>query len=754
MKLARGALRVLYRRKLDTLSLIALVALVVFIYGALSLSVYNVKEHVYVQVRSELGDVAIASTFSGEKASLIAEKAGASMYRLYLVAFAKMEAGGENVSVVLIGAPYFDEAVKVKALSGGEPRGPGEAAYYRVISGGGFEVPDVPPGSTVRVYAYAYNGSLLVFDLAVTGVYRGFSWIAGSPYALVVDESVVRTVTGGVYYLAAFWAGSVEGDEIDRLEDSLLRALEEEGMQAYWVFKNKKEENPIVNLLESAANIIFIPTSLVVLLSALIPAAAGSISVFRDLRVIATLKSMGASWPELFTYYTLPWLARGAAGSIIAVAMLLAWADDFYFALFVGDSEIAAIMRDSLGFSYNTGLLLEATGTAFTLVAAGGLVPLLLASRVNSARVLRMSELPTISEPPRARLRGPLMMRSSIRDVASRRWKLAGLILSLGILWGMAVSMEMEGRSIDEIREFYEEEIPADAFISVASLAPLPPEPVWATVRAELSGDPSVSSYTLFHSERVIGGLVARGQPIALEFIYVLDGDPSTAFPLAGGRYPQGPGEALTSESMARYLGISLGDKVSAVTPQGEKLDLTIVGVSGSRVNNGFYLLVADDGPFKEEPGYYSVVAYMDFAEGVGEDYLLRVKDRLEAHGYLSVPIQLTRSDIVEGIGTLGAFLKAIFSGLITVSSIAAGIVVSTMVLVDASTRARELASLHAIGASRRAIIAGYLLQLLVALALASPIAFVAGYALAKITAARSALALGYLDPQPGLGAL
>ena len=749
MKLARASVRALYKRRLDTASLVVVVVLVVFIYGVLSLSVYNVKEHVYVQVRSELGDVAVASTFTEDVAGDIARRAGAASYRLYLVAFAKMSVGGENVSVVLIGAPSFDKAVRVKALEGREPGSAGEAAYYKVVSGGGFQIPDIGIGDIVRVYAYTHEGAMEEFNLRVTGVYRGFSWVGGHPYALVVDESVVERITGGVYYLGALWTQGGGGEEVDELEERILGAMEDEGLQAYWVFKNKKEENPIVNLLESAANILLVPTSVVLLLSALLPAAAGSIAVFRDLRVIATLRAMGASWTGLFAYYSVPWLLRGVAGSIVAVLMLLAWADDVYFALFVRDSEIASIIRESLGFTYDYRVMTEASLTALALVFLGSMIPLALSLRVDPVRVLRMSELPTEASPPRARLPGPTALRLALRDLAARRWKLAGFILALGIMWGMAVSMEMETLSIEGIKEFYESEMPADAFISVTSLAPIVPEPVWKTVSLDVGMDPLVGSYTIFYSSLVFNALHARGELVALEYIYVIEGSPHTAFPLSKGRYPERGGEALTSEALAEYLGLGLGSRVRVVAPTGDETELTIVGVSKSRTNNGFYMVVADKSLFKEEPGYYDAVAYLDFRDGAGEEALESVKERIESHGYLSIVFALTRSDIVDGIDVLGSFLKAIFAGLIAVSSIAAGIVVSSMALVDSSTRSREIAVLLAMGASRRSIMSGYLLQLLLSLALAAPLAFLTGYLLAEVTADRSALALGYLDPQP-----
>ncbi|MCE4613113.1 MAG: FtsX-like permease family protein [Desulfurococcales archaeon] len=754
MRLAKASLRVLYRRRLDTASLVIVVVLVVFIYGVLSLSVYNVKEHVYVQVRSELGDVAVASTFTEDVARRIAERAGAASYRLYLVAFAKMDVGGENVSVVLIGASHFDSAVKVKALDGSKPAGVGEAAYYKVISGGGFQVPDVGAGSIVKVYAYTYEGVLEELEFRITGVYRGFSWVGGLPYALVVNESVVELITGGSYYLAAFWTSSGNDKEIDALEERLLDVMDDEGLQVYWVFKNKKEENPIVNLLESAANILLVPTSVVLLLSALLPAAAGAIAVFRDLRVIATLRAIGVSWPGLFAYYSLPWILRGLAGSLVAVLMLLLWADDVYFALFVRDSEIASIMRDSLGFAYDYRVLAEASITALALVLLGSMVPLALSTRVDTVKVLRISEVPLEATPPRTMLRGPIALRAALRDLASRRWKLVGFAIALGVLWGMAVSMEMESLAIEGIKEFYEEEMPADAFISITSLAPIVPEPVWKTVGSDVGRDASIGSYAIFYSDVVINALEARGERVTIEFIYLLEGSPHTAFPLSKGRYPERPGEALTSEALAEYLGLQLGDRVRALTPSGDERYFTIVGVSKSRTNNGFYLVVADRDVFEEEPGYYDVTLYLDFLDGAGEGSLDSIEERIESHGYLSIVFSLTRSDIVDGIDILGSFLKAIFSGLVAVSSIAAGVVVSSMALVDASTRSREIAVLLALGASRRLVIASYLLQLLVALALAAPLALISGYVLAEATAARSALALGYLDPQLDPGAV
>ncbi len=748
MMIARASLRLVWRRRLETLALTAIVLLIVFLYGALSLASYNIQEHVYVQMRGELGDVAVSSVFDEEDLRAIAEEAGASSYAGYLIVYGKALVGDESRLAVVIGKSYFEEAVKVKRLDGQPPVGPSEAAFYTVLTGGEGLIPEsLSIGSRVKVEAFTLSGERVELEFDVVGWYRGFAWIAGEPFAIVVDDSVVERLTGGKFYLAAFWTEDPDNSDLDAFADRILGAMESRGLEPLWFFVNKKEENPIVNLVESATNILLIPASLVLLLAALLPAAAGSVAVVRDSRNIAVLKTMGAGWRELFAYYTLPWLIRGALGSLLALAALVVFADDVYFQLFVRDSEIAEIMWESLGFRFDAYQLVKAAAYAALLVALGSLVPLLLAVKLDTVRILRSTELPVAATPLRISVPGPVVARAFIRDLAARWWKMLGLVLALSILWGMTAAMEMEAESLDVVRELYESRMPPDVYLAAASVAPAPSEPAWRALDRLLGGDDSVASYTIFHSEIAYRSLEYGGRTLWLEFIYLLSGDPGTAFPLSEGRYPSGGGEALISEALASYLGLGVGDLVRVATPRGSTEEFTVVGLSYSRLNNGFYIVVGSPDVMREEPGLREAIAHIALEEGVPEAYSEVLRKRVEAVPHLTVTFMATRGEVVEGIDLLGELLLIFYAGITTLASIAAGIALAGIVLVDASARSRELAVLSALGVAKRTVVVGYAAQMLAALALSAPLALIAGYIIARRTAELSALALGYLEP-------
>jgi ABC-type antimicrobial peptide transport system permease subunit len=119
----------------------------------------------------------------------------------------------------------------------------------------------------------------------------------------------------------------------------------------------------------------------------------------------------------------------------------------------------------------------------------------------------------------------------------------------------------------------------------------------------------------------------------------------------------------------------------------------------------------------------------------------------VEATGYLVVGWNATRGTIAASVEDVARFLEGIYSGMALLSAVAVGIAVSSIALADMSMRARETATLKALGAPGSLPALSHLFELLTNLALAAPVAWASGLLIAHVMARRAALAVGYLEP-------
>ncbi len=747
MTIARAGLRLVYRKKLETIALVILVALVVFQHGVLLAVKSNVGYHVYEQIRDEMGDIAVGvpEADRSKVLNLLGSLQGVESIEARRLYWVKATIGNRTYFSPMISLDDLHGFAAIAELKEGEPpKEPGEAAIYTVVASGarGQSLEWVHPGIRVEVSAYTPKGPLIM-DLTVSGVYKGFSWVSGTPYAIILPTVPDELEGYGVSILTIRL-----GQDADpyRVADRIRGMLEYNGIDNYNIIVNTPEKNPIVALIESAFNLLSIPASVMLVFAFILPAAAGSVTIFRDARILAVLRGMGAGTRDIAIYYMLPWLVRGFIGALLAVVVLVAYSDDIYFRLFVGDSDIARAMSESYGFLLDIGAIARASVTALIMVTLGSLIPLAASTRINTVEVLRTGGLPLAFKPPRISLPGPMLFRISIRDLSSRWWKLLGLMLSLALLWGITTAIEMESQSIDKVSmEFSNMRL--DVSMLLSSLTPEPPRPVYQVAEDLASGYSGVESYSILYSEYIVVDLPG-GETTFMAYLAILSGDPSIGLPLVEGRYPSGPGEAVISRYMATYLGLGVGSTLTIEVPRGGMKDFRIVGISSSPRNNGFYLVVdKGSGVFQQEPGALSVIVDLDLKDDEVEEFRGYVDKATGMIGYVTVPNIVTREDVTRSFETLASMVRVFYAGIAVLASIAAGIALAGIVLVDASSREKEHAVVMAMGAGRRGIIVSYIIQAIASLFIAAPIAFILGYIIASATARGTALAIGYIPP-------
>ncbi|HID40840.1 MAG TPA: FtsX-like permease family protein, partial [Pyrodictium sp.] len=182
----------------------------------------------------------------------------------------------------------------------------------------------------------------------------------------------------------------------------------------------------------------------------------------------------------------------------------------------------------------------------------------------------------------------------------------------------------------------------------------------------------------------------------------------------------------------------------------GKEVRLSIVGLSISRLQNGFYVLLTVDG-YEDLtgslPGVTKATAHIDVIDMVEPDeYMERLKEKLSMAGYLAVETAATRDELVDAISILSVFLHGVMGAMFILASAGAATIIASLSAVDAGARQLEHAALLAIGMNSRRIIATYILQTVIALTIAVPPGYVASLLIAEVVAKRSAIAIGYIE--------
>ncbi|MEB3780595.1 MAG: ABC transporter permease [Desulfurococcales archaeon] len=752
MKLLRGSLRIVYKRKLETIILLVLVAGIVIANSSLQVMKENMKNQVYIQMKDTAGHILVAGIFDEEVVNSISRLPGVVEVRLYPVWFGMISLGNESKSIPLVGWSLASRTT-VFVLNGRVPV-EGEAVYYHVVT----TVPGMVKlnytiGDEVSVRIFTSRGVPETLTLKISGVAKGYAFLGGAPQSLVVPDHVVKNITGGMYTLLSVLGDSDEPSDIDNLSRNVISLLEDKRYKVSWYIVNKKEENPIVVLFESGISLLSSLTAVTIALAAIIPVTAGLASVVRDVRLIGVLKAVGTGSWQLVMYYALPWIIRAFMGFIVG-GLVSPWIAKLLIEkVIVRDVDIIKLQFEVVPFKPYYGLVATTGLEILGFILLASLIPGLYATRLNTIDALNFIGL-------RGRrglgLRLPsISLTIHIRDVLTRPWKMLALVVSVLVVMTMSISSIIEVQSINNVARIYEHDIPADAYIYATSTLPSPPRPVWETLR-ELVSRSSIN--WMIGDELAIINALGLGDRFGL--ITILEGDPSVAYPLELGRYPSGKGEAVISRSLALYLDVGLGDTIKVKAFTGE-LNLIVVGISKSREYNGFYAIV-DKITYAEatgvEPGYkeaYIVIDVDSISNNISASmYMRELVKQLEATGFIDAS-GITKNQIISSIKDFSRMIEGIMIAISIIGGFLAVIVITGTAILDVTGRIKEIAVYNAIGVSRSWIITGIGVQLLLSILIATGIGFYSGYLLADIISKTAARAIGYLEPRlPGLNIL
>ncbi len=750
MILLKASLRIVLRRRLETVALVLLVASIVAVYGGLLIVRGNMEIQVYTQTKATLGHVTFFGLFPEDVVDEVGSIPGVKEARLYPIWFASYNASGDRVMMPLVGRSLAEELPVFQLVNGSLPEGTGEALYYTSVTvGPAFDAPDIKMGDNVTVVASTMIGLPRFLEFEIVGRGRGYAFLGGSPYSLVVNDTVILELSGGRYTMLSVKGYSDDSESIDRLAAEVEALLDERGYQVFFKFVNKKETNPIVVLLSAGMSLLTTLANTLIVLAAIIPAAVGAAMAVREARLVAVLKSIGAGPRHLAILYSMPWVMRAVIGGLLGFLAAPRLAEYIIFNYLTPDSEIARIQFEFTPFQPLYDVAFETAAQTVVVVLAGALVPLLLVYRVRIVEALSFVGLRG-----GARLRLPLprlTLTIAVRELVSRPWKLAGLTAALLLVAGVSAASAVMVAGINDISDFYASDVPTDLYVIASSISPNPPRPVADVLMESLPA--GMEDFVLLDRYDTVNVL---GIGDRFRVITVLDGNPEVAFPLADGRMPEAPGEAVVSESLAGYLGKHVGDTIALDFGEAGILEFRIVGLTPAVDSNGFMAIVTVEDYARitgVEPGLLSASVRVDLPDGmdpeaVGAEVVRRVESQL-----LYDAFYYTRLDIVDSIRGFSNMIEGAMAAVDTVASVLSAIVLAGILLVDFESRKRELAVYYSLGLSRGWILSSTLIQAMIAVALAVLLAGPLAYWLAGLLAYNAAPAIGYIEPfMPGPG--
>ncbi len=744
MLLVRSALRVVAWKKLETAALILVTMVAVVAPTSLAIIKSNLEYQIYELFRDVSGDVMLTGRIPSEALRDLEVLEGVRRVNGMIITFGLL--GEERVLVAVMGHETFSSFVKLHVLREGRfIRDPGEAVVYRAMfAGESREMPRV--GDEVDLVVVT-GREPVTLKLRVVGLATGYNHVGPTPFMVVVEEELLRRVTNHTLTAVRL---EVDGDP--RSVASKARSVVEGlGGTVSWHIVNVRGENPVVLIVESAMSVITLPVLIFIAMAPILSASLGLATVVRDSRSIAVMKAMGCGLWELFQAYTLPWVIRAAIGAILGFSISPFVARWLYLNYFVGGEDLSRALYERFGFNLYWGTSAYYALIVLGLTLLGSLIPLAVAYRVNVVGVIATVGLHAHTAPRVGWSAGRLIvLRMWVRDMIARWWKTVGLVMPLSLLIGLGSSGVMLSNGIEGwVRDVGDRSLtPFDAILEVSTV--------------ESPGKLLELLDRLGYVKRYFAS-IPYSMASAIEGLTFVElrapvkGDPGVEFPLIQGRYPEGRGEVAVSRGLAEYKGLSVGDVLELRDTFGRVHRLEVVGVVRAYHDRGFQLLLTQD-TLTEITGYkpglgraYTIKIAVELNDPYRVEELLgQLRSDIENAGPYGVEVT-SRDSISETLKTYSAMNKAVTSTMSFLAAIVVAIMMSAVIASDLSARAREIAVLNSLGLQAKHLTLGYTIQLLTAIATATPIAYITSNMIARALAEKTVNLTGYVEPVGGI---
>lgn len=349
------------------------------------------------------------------------------------------------------------------------------------------------------------------------------------------------------------------------------------------------------------------------------------------------------------------------------------------------------------------------------------------------------------------------MTKVSVRNIGAHKLRLAltvlAVVLGTAFISGSLMFTNMLERTFDSAVASRYDDI--DVVVQPAEGKSVVP----AELREELNADPQVARVAVDGSEAVV---VADADANAIQtgagesrvsLYYPRDAAVGEPIQIAEGAEPTNPGEVLLNAAGAEKYGITVGEKVIVVDPEGRH-EMTVTGLYADELDRGASLMLkVPESAFLEfyTNGRYVPGLVLEAADGTTPAQL---KDHLVAeHDDVSVKEGVVAAEdmskqIRQGLSFISYFLTAF--GLV-------GLLVGTFLIANTfsmivAQRTKEFALLRALGASKGQITRSVVMESLLVGLLGSVLGVVAGAGLvAVIRAVMEAQGMGLSGVGSGL---
>lgn len=349
------------------------------------------------------------------------------------------------------------------------------------------------------------------------------------------------------------------------------------------------------------------------------------------------------------------------------------------------------------------------------------------------------------------------MTKVSVRNIGAHKLRLAltvlAVVLGTAFISGSLMFTNMLERTFDSAVASRYDDI--DVVVQPAEGKSVVP----AELQEELKADPQVARVAVDGSEAVV---VADADANAIQtgagesrvsLYYPADAAVGEPIQVAEGAEPTKPGEVLLNAAGAEKYGISVGERIIVVDPEGRH-EMTVTGLYSDELDRGASLMLkVPESAFLEfyTNGRYVPGLVLEAAEGTSPAQL---KDHLAAeHGDVSVKEGVVAAEdmskqISQGLSFISYFLTAF--GLV-------GLLVGTFLIANTfsmivAQRTKEFALLRALGASKGQITRSVVVESLLVGLLGSVLGVAAGAGLvAVIRAVMEAQGMGLSGAGSGL---